>query len=450
MLEENLLLVANSCLEAEMLEDDKQELLKIKSEMEHFMKTSVPFWLNNGVDKEYGGYLVCWEADGSPMEKLAVLNPDDKMIVTQTRMIWGFSALLRTGIAMKFGWENECRKAAEQGVDFLIDKFWDKENTGWAWVTDRTGKILDNGKLVYGQTFAIYALSEYYMATGDKRGLEYAEKTFDALKKYAADVQYGGYLENFLPDWTLEQAGVFGGDLKSLDIHMHTMEAYTTLYEASGKDVHKRALKEVIGVILDHMVDYEYWCGRNQFEIDFRPKPAISIRRTWNYDRNPESANLNPIDTTSYGHNIELVWLLNRAYEILGEKPAREFTKKIADYTIANGWDENHGGIYRDGFHDGRLLVSDKEWWQNFESLTGFLDSYQTTGDQRYLVIFERLWDFVKTFFYNENVGESRQLLEADGTPITSDIGNQWKCIYHTDRAMMECTCRIEKMLNQG
>ena len=110
---------------------------------------------------------------------------------------------------------------------------------------------------------------------------------------------------------------------------MHTMEAYTTLYEATHKEVHKRALQEIIDIVLKHMVDYDFWCGRNQFSIDFTPKPAISIRRTWNYDRDPESANKNPLDTTSYGHNIELIWLLNRAYEVLGLPPAREFTRKI-------------------------------------------------------------------------------------------------------------------------
>lgn len=199
------------------------------------------------------------------MKELAVLTPEDKMIVTQTRMIWGFSALLRNGLAKRYGWEEKCKEAAKQGVDFFIDKFWDKKNTGWAWVTDRKGNVLDNGKLVYGQTFAIYALAEYYMATGDERGIEYAEKTFDALKKYAADTFYGGYFENFKEDWTLESAGVYGGDLKSLDIHMHTMEAYTTLYEATHKEVHKRALQEIIDIVLKHMVDYDFCVKKFQF-----------------------------------------------------------------------------------------------------------------------------------------------------------------------------------------
>ena len=235
--------------------EKREKLQTVRNEMEAFMKRSVPFWLEHGIDREYGGYLVCFDCHGRPMKELAVLSPDDKMIVTQTRMIWGFSALLRNGLAKRCGWEEACREAAVQGVDFFIEKFWDKKHTGWAWVTDRKGNVLDNGKLVYGQTFAIYALAEYYMATGDARGLEYAEKTFDALKKYAADTYHGGYFENFKEDWTLESPGVYGGDLKSLDIHMHTMEAYTTLYEATGKEIHKRALEEIIQIVLTYMVD---------------------------------------------------------------------------------------------------------------------------------------------------------------------------------------------------
>lgn len=68
----------------------REKLLTVKKEMEGFMKESVPFWLENGIDKEYGGYLVCFDSKGKLMKELAVLTPEDKMIVTQTRMIWGF------------------------------------------------------------------------------------------------------------------------------------------------------------------------------------------------------------------------------------------------------------------------------------------------------------------------------------------------------------------------
>ena len=87
----------------------REKLLTVKKEMEGFMKESVPFWLENGIDKEYGGYLVCFDSKGKLMKELAVLTPEDKMIVTQTRMIWGFSALLRNGLAKRYGWEEQNR-----------------------------------------------------------------------------------------------------------------------------------------------------------------------------------------------------------------------------------------------------------------------------------------------------------------------------------------------------
>ena len=426
---------------------DQKKLLHIKRQMEDFMTQSVEFWLKNGVDSKYGGYLVCFDEQGKPMESLEVMRPTDKMIVTQTRMIWGFSALLRTGMAEKYGWTESCRQAAAQGVDFLLRHFWDEKNGGFAWYTDREGNVRDNGKLVYGQTFAIYALAEYALATGDSRAQSYAEKTFDLLMKYCADTARGGYYENMTEDWIPETEIDKGGDLKSLDIHMHTMEALTTLYECTGKEIHRRRLLEVIDIIQTRMIDYDYMCGRNQFTFDFTPKAAREIRRTWNYDRAPENANRHVRDTTSYGHNIELTWLLNRAYAVLGFAPAKELTRRFADYTLTNGWDDEHGGIFRDGMHDGRVVVTDKEWWQNFESLTGFLDAYQVIGDERYLDTFCKLWQFDYTWFYNKAVGESRQLLQADGTPIIPDTGNQWKCIYHTDRAMLECIPRLERLL---
>lgn len=429
--------------------DKKERMKAVRGQMEEFLTRSVEFWLENGVDRECGGYLVCFDEHGKPMESLEVMEPTDKMIVTQTRMIWGFSALLRNGMADKYGWTEKCRNAADQGVRFLIDHFWDKENGGFAWYTNRAGEVQDNGKLVYGQTFAIYALAEYALATGDQIAKEYAEKTFDLLMKYCVDTASGGFFENLTENWIPETEIDKGGDLKSLDIHMHAMEAFTTLYECTGKENHKRKLKEIIDIIMKHMIDYDFYCGRNQFTFDFTPKAAREICRTWNYDRAPENANRNPRDTTSYGHNIELIWLLNRAYEVMGEAPAKELTRRFADYTLTNGWDYEYGGIFRDGLHDGRVVVTDKEWWQNYESLTGLLDSYQVIKEEEYLEKFFELWEFDQKYFYNKETGESRQLLKANGEPIIADTGNQWKCIYHTDRAMMECIPRLEALMRE-
>lgn len=413
----------------------RQALAQIKAHLEIGI---IPFWLANGIDRLHGGYLTCFDENGQPT------GDTDKMIVTQTRMIWGTSAFSRA-----YPERSGLAEAARQGVDFFIDHFWDRERGGWFWKVRRDGSLLDDGKVVYGQSFAIYALAEYGLATGDPRGLEYASRTFDLLQKYCADTARGGYFENLEPDWQVSAPGFAAGDRKSLDIHMHLMEAFTALAALSGEEIHRRKLAEDISVILDHMVDMQNSCGYNQFDVSFRPIPAINIRRTWNAERETGEVIEAPLDSTSYGHNIELVWLLNRAASVL-ELPKGHYddlAHRLVDHALRYGFDHELGGVYRDGPHAGPAIIRDKEWWQNCESLVGFLDAYETLGDERYLNAFLKTWGFANRHFINHAVGEWRQLLTRDGEVITGNMGNPWKAIYHSGRAMLECVQRLERIL---
>ena len=397
----------------------------------------IPFWLKNGIDNKYGGYMTCFDADGNPSEDT------DKYIVTQTRMLWGMSALYRV-----YPENIMLLDSARQGANFFIKYFWDPTYGGWYWRVKRSGDLVDNGKLLYGQSFAIYALCEYTLSTGDPIGVEYAEKTFDLIQKYCSDTFQGGYFENFEPDWKVSGPGFTGGDRKSLDIHMHILEAYTTLVECTGKEIHKRKLDEVIQLILSKMVNLTAGCALNQFDVSFKPIPAIDIKRTWNAERVVGEVIQKPTDTTSYGHNVELVWLLNRAGEVLG-KPSNyydEITSKLVYHSIKFGFDHELGGVYRDGPHEGPAYVFDKEWWQNCEVLVGYLDAFERLGDLKYFDAFHMTWNFDKKYMVNHQVGEFRQLLDRKGNILAGDIGNPWKAIYHSGRSMLECINRLERM----
>jgi mannobiose 2-epimerase len=358
-------------------------------------------------------------------------------------MIWGFSTFHRVAPN-----EEQHLTYARQGVDFFLKHFWDRADGGWAWLTTRDGRVLDRGKVVYGQSFAIYALATYYLATGDERGLTYAERTFDLLQITCVDVARGGYYENLEPDWQLSLGGVCAGDRKSLDIHMHLLECFTVLAKASGKEIHRRRLQEVIDVILSHMIDPVSGCGGNQYDLSFNPMPAIAIRRTWNADREGVAVE-QPTDTTSYGHNLELAWLLVRASEVLDQP--RDYhlatVRRLVDHALRYGLDHEYGGVYRDGPHDGPALVRDKEFWQNAEALVGFLTAFELTGDEQYLTAFELVWDFVWRHVINHDLGEWMTLVSERGTPLVAAIGNPWKACYHSGRAVHESLARIDKLL---
>ena len=417
----------------------RDELREIRGQMwEHLTQGIMPFWTARAVDTRYGGYLTCFDADGDLIEE-----DTDKYIVTQTRLIWAFS-LFHTIDPQGTPYLGYAR----QGVDFFLRFFWDPEQGGWYWKVARDGSLVDAGKVVYGQSFAIYALATYTQATGDPRGLDYAARTFDLLQRYCADVARGGYYENLEPDWQLSPGGYCAGDRKSLDIHMHLLEAFTVLAQVSGKEVHRRRLEEVIQVILDHMIDWENGCGGNQYDLAFNPLPAIAIRRTWNADREGAAVEA-PLDTTSYGHNVELAWLLRRADEVLGNPPDahRDLVTRLVDHALRYGMDWDRGGVYRDGPHAGPALVRDKEFWQNAEVLVGFLDAFELTGDTRYWEAFRLTWDFVRRFMINHDLGEWMTLVDENGSPLVPGIGNPWKVCYHSGRAVYEAVARLDRIL---
>jgi len=403
---------------------------------DHLDNGIVPFWVMRAEDKLCGGYRTGFDENGDDIGTV------EKYLNSQCRLIWTFSHLARKRQEI----ENAKRLAAV-GFDFLNRHFLDAAFGGWRWKVLRDGNALDDGKIVYGQSFAIYALAEYTLGTGDARGLQLAADTFNLLQEHAADKKYGGYTENHNRDWSLEAPGFAGGDRKGLDTHMHLMESFTTLYEASGDPFHRLKLIELIDLIAEKMVDPESGCGRNQFTLDWTPIPAIAIKRTWNAERMGETP-ATPTDTTSYGHNVELAWLMRRALQVAkaDSGPYEPMLTRLVDHAVAHGVDWQYGGIYRDGSRSGGALVLEKEFWQHAESLVGFLDAYEHSGDQRHLDALTAVWTFVRDYFILP-AGEWRTLCDRLGKPIDSNIGNDWKVSYHTGRALIECVERLDRLI---
>jgi len=412
-------------------------LRQVHNEMTHILSEGViPFWVTRGIDRENGGFLTSFDADGRAVEQRA------KYLVTQTRMLWGFSRLYR-----KYG-EEHYLEAARSGFRFLRDHFWDPDYGGWFWSSDPAGKALDRGKVVYGESFAIYALVEFAGACASDEARHLAEATFDLLQKYATDTRHGGYFENLEPDWQRSGPGFEAGDRKSLDIHMHLMEAFTELAALTGAEIHRRKLLEVTDVIVSRMIDAESGSGGNQYDERFQPIAPIAIRRTWNAERKSGERAADARQTTSYGHNIELVWLVHRACGAADVPTARYhgYTRRLAEHTLRFGVDREYGGVFRDGLPDGTPLVRDKEWWQNCESLVGFLDAYHEFEDERYLEAFQSVWNFTRDHLYNNVQGEFRQLTDRAGNVLAGDLGNPWKAFYHSGRALLESMARLEKL----
>ncbi|WP_282160421.1 AGE family epimerase/isomerase [Ulvibacterium marinum] len=422
--------------------DYKGKLLALKSEAEkHLNQELLPFWLDRCKDTANGGFITHFDKMGEDS------GEDEKSMLAQARCVYTFSSAHRAGYG-----EGKCLEYAKHGVDFLIDKFWDDIHGGFFWTTDRAGQVTIDEKIAYGHSFIIYSFSEYTLASEDPRGLEYAEKCFDLLQKHAVDTFYGGYYEMFRRDWTLKGPGALGGDRKTLDVHMHLMEAFTTLYECSGKEVHRRKLLEIIHVLNQRIVHPKYLTGIPQFTVDWKVAPQIKFDIVWGWDRfTQDGVKADAEDNTSYGHNVEFAWLLMHSLEI-ADIPFSEYEtliRKQYDHALADGIDWEFGGVYVEGSHAGGVTDREKEFWQNAEMLIALLQACLVFDAEKYLPAYENVHRFVFDKIIDHKVGEWRPLLTRQGEPIWEHMSHSWKVNYHSVRAIIQSIERIRVLIGR-
>jgi mannobiose 2-epimerase len=377
----------------------------------------VPFWYDKGLDRTNGGYTISFDIEGKLRE------PVTKMIVTQARQVWLFSRLARAGYEPKKNLE-----AAELGYRFLIDKMWDHKDGGFYWEVDATGnQKLKPNKHLYGQSFGLYAMSEYALASGRKDVLTFTTKFFNLLEVKAHDATWGGYNESFARDWTAlpaSEQSYMGApsDLKLMNTHLHLLEAVTTFYRASKMPLARARLLELINIESNAVVRKNLGACTDK------------------YDRNWTARLDNNYNRVSYGHDIENIWLLIDACDAAGvaNGPFLDLYKTLFEYSLKYGYDEANGGFYYTGPFNGPADDRSKSWWVQAEVIVSALRMYEHTKDAKYLAVFEKTFDFINTKMVDWKNGEWYEILSAQGQPRGSK-GSIWKAGYHNGRSMIEC-----------
>ena len=111
---------------------------------------------------------------------------------------------------------------------------WDQQFGGFYWEIDSSGHTVGRAeKQIYGQAFALYALTEYATASGDSSAKRITKEVFGLLETKAHDKPYGGYRDILQRDWTpLSTTFVAHAPdrvaIKRMNTHLHLMEAITS------------------------------------------------------------------------------------------------------------------------------------------------------------------------------------------------------------------------------
>jgi mannobiose 2-epimerase len=384
-------------------------------------------WYPRAVDRQRGGFHQTFARDWSP-------RPDrDTFLVYQARMTWTAAAFARYSLPHR----DEFAGYARHGIAFLDAVMRDKEQGGFHWMLDPSGRLdarLGDEKHAYGISFVIYAASTVREVTGDDLALKVARDAFDWLDQHAHDAKHGGYFEALRRDGTpilkwdegapiarrTDRVGIYYG-FKTMNVHIHLLEALAALSRVDRRPVVMDRLRELLTVVRDKIA-VEPGALNLYLTPDWRAIPAHD----------------------SFGHDVETAYLLVEAAEALGvPEDARtwEVARLLVDHALDWGWDADHGGFYDKGESFGNPAWDrTKVWWTEAEGLNALLVMDHKFGRQtdRYRTAFHKQWDFIDKHlldpehggWYSETTREGK--LIGDGAKA-----GPWKANYHTSRAMM-------------
>ena len=384
---------------------------------DHLFGHIMPFWCGPALDDVNGGWMAWLSND---------LKPDrsqPKGLIVNARILWAFSAVHQAKPDAQY------RQMANRAFDFIINRFWDVKHGGAFWRLDDAGKVLDDSKKIYGQAFYIYALTEFHRAFKSEGALHRALTLFELIERHAHDGEYGGYVEVCRRDWS--EAGPDArlsdkdmNEKKSMNNHLHVLEAYTNLYRETQNPAVEQRLHELIQIFLDRILDARTGHLHHFFDEEWRVRS----------------------NTYTFGHDIEASWLLCEAAEVLDDPTllvrVRAVALEIADKVLAEGVLAD-GGLCYEG-KAGEIIDPGRECWPQAEAIVGFLNAFQLSGEPKYVIAAERVWDYVDRNLIDRVHGEWFWRINEDGKPDTKlPKVSEWKGPYHVSRACLETMRRL-------
>jgi len=389
------------------------------------------FWLPRCEDKQFGGFLNCFDNKGETLVSY------DKYAWSQGRFVWLFSRLASTFVPMFSDVERkEFLRLAAQGANFLMKHCLISEQD-WrcVFVMDRDGShksVTPDSPLdmsIYADCFVILGLGMYSYAAGDGNAYQFAKKLYISATQRIHDGKYNtlpyplssGYRAHGIPM-------IFSNTAREL--YRAALVHDVSFAPALVRDMDGFSLDILDNFVDEHDVLHEVITNKNQF-----------FSQILGQHQNP-------------GHTIEDVWFLLDTSDICKHPERKAKILRVMKKALVNGWDEQYGGLLHfcgvdGGKPDGQILGvedepmtqqlsgwADKLWWVHSEALYSTLRCYIESSDNDFLDWFKKVMDYTFATFPHPNreIGEWIQIRSRDGSMQEKVVALPVKDPFHIAR----------------
>jgi N-acylglucosamine 2-epimerase len=368
----------------------------------------VPFWENNSLDKEFGGYFTCLKRDGEVFDT-------DKFIWLQARQVWMFAKLYNE-VEQKPEW----LQIALDGAEFL-QKYGHDGKLNWYFSLTREGQPLVQPYNIFSDCFATMAFGQLSKATGNDEFAAISKDTFQNILK-RSDNPKGDY--NKLVPGTRP--------LKGFSLPMILCNLALEIEHLLEPELVNSTVEKVLHEVM---------------EVFYQPDSGLileNVNPDGSFSDSFEGRLLNP------GHAIEAMWFIMDLSERLKRPELAQKAVDIALRTLKYGWDEKFGGIFYfldiKGNPPQQLEWDQKLWWVHIETLITLIKGYTLTGNEECLAWFEKVHDYSWAHFADAEYGEWYGYLNRQGEVLLPLKGGKWKGCFHVPRGMFQVWKTLEKL----
>jgi len=378
------------------------EFLKLHSQ-------SILDFYNDKVIDLTGGYYQNFYDNGDRF------NETFRQLVSSTRIVVNYAM---AGIALN---KPEYFTTAKHGLDYIEQVHWQEDSQSYAWTLENH-KPLDMTQQAYGYAFVLLAYS-----AGKKANIitsdEPLHHAYKLLEERFWQAEYGLYADE------IDIHGVLN-DYRGQNANMHLCEAMIAAYEATNNSLFLDRAALIAKNIVQRQASYTNGLIWEHYKTDFSPD--------WEYNKD-DPKNLYRPWGFQPGHQTEWSKLLLMLNHHQPNAWLVESAQSLFDKAIDVAWDETNGGLIYGFDPEEKWCDDDKYFWVQAESFAAAAMLYKTTGEERYLAHYNKLWKYSWEHMIDHTYGAWFRVLTHDNKKLSNEKSSAGaKCDYHSLGACLE------------